>query len=536
VIVRTFDGLQALTTPSPKWATYDGSLNLYDRNQAYAEIYKTQPNVRICVEFLARNIAELAPHVFRRVSDTDRSRLAKHELAAWLNKPNPSTRRFRLLESLVGDLGIYFEAYWAKVRYRGIGGRPAIGLVRLPPQEMNVEGRLMPTQFTWSPDGARDPKPFAPSEIVYFNGYNPCNPLRGLSPLETLRRILAEESAAGEHREQYWRNASRHEGLIQVAKEGPNYTPEQINAFKAQWAEFKSGGARVGDTPILPKGMEYKSTSFSARDSEYVQGGKLRREICAAAYHIPQPMVGILDHATFSNIKEQHKHLYQDTLGPWLEMIQQEIEGQLLIECEDQDDVYVEFNIAAKLAGTPEEQIASLVQATGKPIMRVNEARARLNLPKDDDPASDRIAPQQGGPSDATANPPAPSSGDDDADANPDAAAVDLAPVIEATRDRQDARLAKFPATERPRAFREDLERWNRELSADLAELTGAEHEDDLAAVTNAAMLARLEGDAMRARVEAVERQMMQPPAIRRTFQRNGDNGLIESVLEEVVR
>jgi phage portal protein BeeE len=54
----------------------------------------------------------------------------------------------------------------------------------------------------------------------------------------------------------------------------------------------------------------------------------LRREVCAAAYHIPQPMVGILDHATFSNIKEQHKHTYQDTLGPWMENIQQEIERQ----------------------------------------------------------------------------------------------------------------------------------------------------------------------------------------------------------------
>jgi HK97 family phage portal protein len=144
--------------------------------------------------------------------------------------------------------------------------------------------------------------------------------------------------------------------------------------------------------------MTYKATSFSAKDSEYTVGGKLRREVVAAAYHIPQPMVGILEHATFSNVKEQHKHLYQDTLGPWLEMLQQEIEGQLLIECDDQTDVYVEFNIAAKLAGTPEERAQSLQLSIGRPWRTVNEGRALENLPRIDDPALDTVAPQQGGP------------------------------------------------------------------------------------------------------------------------------------------
>jgi len=531
VIVRTFDGVQALTTPGPSWSYESGSLNLYDRNQAYAEIYRTQPNVRICVDFLARNIAQLSPHVFRRVSDTDRKRLADHDLAQWLNRPNPSTRRFRLLESLIGDLGIYFEAYWLKVRYRGPEGRPAIGLIRLPPQETKPEGGLLPREFIWSPQG-RDPKPFAPSEIVYFNGYNPCNALRGLSPLETLRRILAEESAAGDHREQYWRNASRHEGIIQVAKDGPNYTPQQLQDFKGQWAQYKAGGARMGDAPILPKGLEYKSASFSARDSEYIQGGKLRREICAAAYHIPQPMVGILDHATFSNIKEQHKHLYQDTLATWLEMIQQEIAGQLLIECEDQRDVYVEFNIAAKLMGSFEERATALQVSIGRAWRTVNEGRALDNLPRIDDPELDKVAPQQGGPADASANPPAPT---DQTPAPDQSADVDLAPVIQATRDRQDARLAKFPATERPRTFLADLDRWNRELSADLAQVTGNENEDDLAAATNAAMLAVLEGEAKRARVDAIEQRIARPAKVRRTFERNADNGLIDAIVEEEV-
>jgi hypothetical protein len=93
-------------------------------------------------------------------------------------------------------------------------------------------------------------------------------------------------------------------------------------------------------------------------------------------------LVGILDHATYSNITEQHKILYQDTLGPWLTMIQQEIHAQLLPDLPDSRDVYVEFNIAEKMRGSFEEQAEAASTATGRPWMTVNEQRARFNLPQ----------------------------------------------------------------------------------------------------------------------------------------------------------
>jgi hypothetical protein len=92
-------------------------------------------------------------------------------------------------------------------------------------------------------------------------------------------------------------------------------------------------------------------------------------------------MVGILEHATFSNIREQHKNLYQDCLGPWLAMMEQDIILQLLPDLEPSAGVYVEFNIAEKLQGSFEEQAATLQSAVGRPWMTPDEARAKVNLP-----------------------------------------------------------------------------------------------------------------------------------------------------------
>ena len=381
-VVVSLGQVQSLGTPNWRPGVVRTSVGLYDQfNYDYATLYRTQPNVRTCVDFLARNIAQLGLHVFRRVSDTDRERLRDHGLAQLLNQPLPpefKVTRYRLIESLVSDLGIYFNAYWLKIRQDG----RLRALLRIPPIYMSVQGGLVPTEYEMVVGGKR--YKFGPEEVVHFRGYNPENPISGLSPLETLRRVLAEEHAAGLYREEFWQNSARMAGFVKRPLDAPEWSKAARERFIEEFNQLYSGFGSGGSTAVLEDGMEWQEASFSAQESEYLAGRKLTREECARAYHIPLPMVGILDHATFSNIREQHKHLYQDSLGPWLSMIEQDIELQLLPEFEDSAGVYVEFNISAKLAGSFEEQTEALQAAVGRPWMTANEARARLNLPQID--------------------------------------------------------------------------------------------------------------------------------------------------------
>lgn len=374
---------RTLVDVSPTWGVVGigpGSLRMYDQyNYDYATLYRLQPNVRTCVDFLARNIAQLGLHVYRRVSDTDRERLTDNPLARVIEKPLPAeykVTRYRLIEALVADLGIYFNAYWLKIRRQD--GVPA-GLLRIPPQYVTVYGGLVPTRYELNLGGT--PKEIAPDELVHIRGYNPENPIFGLSPLETLRRILAEEHSAGDYREFFWRNGARINGIIERPMTAPEWSAPARARFKSEFEALYAGGPNSGRTAILEEDMKWKEASFNPQESEYLGGRKLTREECARAYHIPPPFVGILDHATFSNIKEQHKSLYADTLGPWLTMIQEDVELQLMPEFGDSDGVYVEFNIAEKLAGSFEEQTQALQSAVGRPWMSADEARARFNMP-----------------------------------------------------------------------------------------------------------------------------------------------------------
>lgn len=344
----------------------------------YAHLYRRQPQIRTVVSFLARNIAQLGLHVFRRVSDTDRVRLLDHQLAQILAAPGASLTRYRLIERLVCDLAIYDTAYWVKVRLNGGG---VIGVIPIPPFRMTIEGDnwLEPTAFTVQ--GSRGELTLRPDQVVHFHGYDPMDLRQGSSPIEALRSLLAEEYEASRAREQMWRNGGRMSGVLKRPADAPKWDPTAKARFKEGWRSFTAAGGAAGGTPILEDGMEYEQLALDPAKAQYIEARKLTREEVAAAYHIPLPMVGILDHATFSNIREQHQQLYQDTLGPWLQMIQEDIGLQLIPDLADSKGVYVEFNMEEKLRGSFEQQAQQLQTAVGAPWLTRNEARSRMNLP-----------------------------------------------------------------------------------------------------------------------------------------------------------
>lgn len=366
--------------PAPMLST---NITLYGGSRAdYREIYRTQPNVRTVVSFLARNIAQLPVHLYRRRADDDRERITDHDFVRALRQSNPLDRRitrFRLMQALVTDLAVYDVAYWAFVR--AAGARTA--LIRLPAHKVTPIGDNWLWPEGYELRGNRGTKTLPADSVVQFLGsLNLDDPRFGTSPIESLRRLLAEDEAAGVQREQFWNNGARIAGVIERPADAPAWSDPARDRFRSSWNDYGSTGGKAGGTPILEDGMTYKEASASARDSQYVEARKLTRQEVAAAYHIHPAFVGILDQTNFANMREQHRSLYQDTLGPWLQMAQQDLEAQVLPEyagAGELDDLYVEFNFAEKLRGSFEEQASALSSLVGRPILTANEARAIIN-------------------------------------------------------------------------------------------------------------------------------------------------------------
>lgn len=366
---------------SSMWPSYATPLGA-GTAMTYAAIYRAQPAVRTVVGFLARNLAQLGLHAYRRMADNDRRRLTDHPIANLLGRPNPTTTTYRLIRALISDLAIFDDAYWVKLRAED---STPVGVRRLPPWRVEARGPDWTDAEKYRLHGDRGYLDLDAANVVHFRGYNPDDSRVGCSPIEALRQVLAEEFAAAQWREQMWSNGARVTGYIERPADAPEWSAQAKERFRAGWqAQYTGNGPQAGGTPILEDGMRFVTAGISPRDAQYVESRKLTREEAAAAYHIAPPLVGILDHATFSNIREQHKQLYQDTLGPWCAEIEQEIGLQLIPDLPNSRRVYVEFNIAEKLQGSFDEQAQQLQMAVGGPYMTRNEARGLSNLPRID--------------------------------------------------------------------------------------------------------------------------------------------------------
>jgi hypothetical protein len=174
-------------------------------------------------------------------------------------------------------------------------------------------------------------------------------------------------------------------GWIERPDSAPEWSDTARERFRREWhGRWSSGSEEAGGTPVLEEGMKFNAATATAEQSQYVESRKLTLTEVASAYQVPPPMVGLLDNANYSNTREFRQMLYQDTLGPWWELLSSEFERQILVDFDDLADCYIEFNVASKLQGAFDDQAQILSRSVGAPWMSRNEARARLNLPSID--------------------------------------------------------------------------------------------------------------------------------------------------------
>ncbi|MFI8412811.1 phage portal protein [Paeniglutamicibacter gangotriensis] len=365
----------------PEWADYVSAAALGESVSAMssAQMWRTQPNLRTVVSFRARNVAQLGLHVFERVDDSDRRRDRVSPLAVALRSPDLNMTAYDLVFSLVGDLDLFDRAYWM-VGWKD--GAPS--LRRLPPSWVEAVHSDPWTikHYMVSTDGGRTK--VAPENILAFSGYSPSS-VDGCSPtIEALKETLKEQIEATAYRAQVWKRGGRVSAVLERPKDAPNWSDGAREAFRDDWySKYTGRGSMAGGTPILEDGMKLNRIDFNAQEQQYVESAKLALSTIAGAFHVNPTMVGLLDNANYSNVREFRRMLYGDTLGPLLAQIEDRINTFLLpMLGMDPATHYAEFNLGEKLQGSFEEQAAVMQTMVGGPLMTRNEGRGKFNLPR----------------------------------------------------------------------------------------------------------------------------------------------------------
>lgn len=344
------------------------------------QLWREQPHLRTVTDFIARSVASVNLHAYRHDDDGGRQRVRGEPVARLLKKANDSQLMYDVIYRALVDLCLYDEFVW-------IVDTNADGDWRITP--------IAPTWVTryrwhdaWTMksmvmvDQTTGEHVEVPAEkIVRIHGYSPYTMKHGASPVEALKETLREQLEAASYRAQLWRSGARLGGVITRPADRP-WDGTARRRFKAAWqSQYTGRGSGAGGTPILEDGMDFKPAHLKAQDEQVVDMAKLSLQTVASVFHINPTMIGLLDNANYSNVREFRRSLYGDSLGPQIKRIEDALNQWVLPMLGADDGVYVEFNLEEKLRASFEEKAAVTSTAVGAPWMTVNEARAMNNMP-----------------------------------------------------------------------------------------------------------------------------------------------------------
>ena len=377
-----FDGLRRLFRPN-YYYVYSGDYGVRVCDLDAAQLYKTQPNLRAVISFLAENAAQVPLKVYDRVSDTDRPRVLDSPAALLLADPNPDMTAFEFKRWMYSDLLLY-ERFLTLL---------------VPSKETDSGWELRPVPAPWIKT-YKGASPFAPESIIIgtqnsgllevpselfilFHGYDPTDPMRQNSRISALKDSLHEQVESNKFRRQMWHRGGRFNSYLTRPKDVEKWSDPAYERFKETWQESWAGNeaSNGGGMPILEDGMEIKTVQFNSRDAQWAESVKLSREDCAAVYHVNPAMIWPGNGQTYASAKDNARALYNDCLAPTLIQATDRLNKMILPRVGEPEGHYIAFDITIKTEGTFEEKISTLVSAVGAPFLTRNEARARLDLP-----------------------------------------------------------------------------------------------------------------------------------------------------------
>lgn len=330
-----------------------------------------------CATRIASDIAKLGINL--RVAGADGvADLAPKESPFWrtLRKPNGYQNRIQFIRRWLLSKKLFGNTYVLKAR------EEARGMVRalyvLDPRR--VQAQVTPQGDVYYSISGDDLSRVhgglvvPASEVIHDLAPTLWHPLVGVPPIYacalsgTLGLTIQRNSAA------FFANASRPSGMLSAPGTIDDVTAERL---RRDW-EKNYSAANIGRLAVLGDGLEYKAMTIAAEQSQLSQQLGLSAIDVATAHGMPAYKINQGPMPTNNNVQALNQQYYTDCLQTDIE----DIELCLTEGLEVTDGYSVEFDLDGLLRMDSATQMEFLSKGVGSAIVKPNEARRKLNMPK----------------------------------------------------------------------------------------------------------------------------------------------------------
>lgn len=208
------------------------------------------------------------------------------------------------------------------------------------------------------------------SEIIH-DRMNPLfHPLVGISPLYAaglaaqMGLHITQEGAI------FFKNRRIPGGILTSPH---TITDETADRLQREWV--RGDTENIGRTRVLGDGLEFKTTTATASDSQMLELAKATAEWVCSVFHVPPYKIGI-GAPLASNVQSLNLEYYSQAIQKQLE----DIEACLVRGLEMKAGTKVEFDIEGLLRMDTVSLVQSIRDAVGAGVMSPDEGRAKLGL------------------------------------------------------------------------------------------------------------------------------------------------------------
>jgi HK97 family phage portal protein len=336
-----------------------------------------QSGVLACVSLLAGLFASLPLLTYKRTGDDSRRRAIEHPVYDLLHiRPNryQTASEFK---RLIGTNLLLRGNFYALI-LRSPGGVP-IDLIPLHPDLVEAKmGKGYKIAYRVTDSLTGETTTYPDSEIFHLRDIS-TDGVTGLSRIAQQREGIGMAMAATAHGAAVLRNGGRPASILSTDQK---LTPDQRKANLVAFNETH-GGINRGGTAILDGGAKFQTIAMTNEDAQYLE--LLRYTNCDVArmFGVPPHLIGETDKSTSwgTGIEQQNIGFLTFTLMPWLTLIEEAVDRDLI----DDSEYFSEFLVDALLRADMAARSSAYGVMIEHGVLSPDDVRARENMnPRED--------------------------------------------------------------------------------------------------------------------------------------------------------
>lgn len=296
-----------------------------------------------CVKVISETMAQMDLETVEKVGKATVTN-TKHP-NYWLlhAQPSPNYNRFEWVQSMVAYALLWGNGYTRIKRDRFAN---AVELELLPAWLVTIkitERGKMYYEYT-NKNGSTEV--ILQEDMIHLKNFG-TDGYSGLSTIQTQRELLGNSMAKQEHEGSFYKNGAKASGILMFPGA---MGPKEKKNVKESFEKTNEGTKNNGKTIILEDGVKYQQLTIPQGDAQFIESKQFDRTEVCGIFRVPPHKIGILNDANYSNIESQDRSFAKDTIVPWCERFQQEIDRKLFFE-EERGRFRSQFNLDDLIKG-----------------------------------------------------------------------------------------------------------------------------------------------------------------------------------------